>query len=397
MLLPYLFVLVLLFPSYLAVAYYLGLVTARLIGLRDVPPAAGPPRHRFAILIPAHNEAASIAAAVGSCREADYPSSMVRVVVVADNCSDETAERSEQAGAECWRRTDVDQPGKGAALAWAFPRVLAEPIDCVLVMDADCRLDRQTLRTADQFLQAGDRVLQLNHRVTNADASPFSYAAAVGRVLEYDLFFAPKSRLGLAVMLVGTGMVFHRSVLAAIPWESASCAEDTEYTIALTRGAQPIRFVADAHVSCEGVESLDALRIQRTRWARGNIQQGHRQAIRLMFEGLGRGNWRLLDLGWTLLLLSRPLVLLHLACVLLAALGLFVWDRGPTTTVLLALTGCLLALYAIYLGCGVCALGLNAVRLRHLIRTPAVIWQLARIAAAALFGYGANTWIRTPR
>jgi cellulose synthase/poly-beta-1,6-N-acetylglucosamine synthase-like glycosyltransferase len=240
-------------------------------------------------------------------------------------------------------------------------------------------------------------VLQANHRVTNADASPISYVAGVGRTLEYDLFFAPKSRLGLAVLLVGTGMVFHRSVLEAFPWASQSCAEDTEYTVALAESGQPVRFMANAYIRCEGVESLEALRVQRTRWARGNIQAGHRQALSLMISGLVRGRFRLLDLGWTLLLVSRPLVLLHLICVLIGAVSLYAWNASPATATLLALSAALLPLYAVYIGAGVCAMGLNAVRLRHLLRAPGVVLQLGRIAASAVLGIGPSTWIRTPR
>ena len=153
--------------------------------------------------------------------DADYPRELLDVVVIADNCTDATGGRAEQAGARCLTRHAPATPGKGPALTWAFDQLLATDADAFLVMDADCRLERDTLRIVDHFLQDGDRVLQTNHRVTNADASPISYAAAVGRTLEYDLFFAPKSRLGLAVLLVGTGMVFQRSVLAGVSLDLA--------------------------------------------------------------------------------------------------------------------------------------------------------------------------------
>jgi cellulose synthase/poly-beta-1,6-N-acetylglucosamine synthase-like glycosyltransferase len=392
-----LFVILLLLPSYLAVAYYLGLVTARLLGVYDSRPAAQVPRHRLAVVIPAHNEAEQISVAVRSCLEADYPRPLLQVVVVADNCTDATAQIARRAGAECLERTAPDSPGKGPALSWAFEQLLTSQADAIVVLDADCRLELDTLRIADQFLQEGQRVLQANHRVTNADASPISYVAGVGRTLEYDLFFAPKSRLGLAVLLVGTGMVFHRSVLQAFPWTSQSCAEDTEYTIALARRGQSVRFMANAFIRCEGVESLEALRIQRTRWARGNIQAGHRQALALMLSGLLRRQPGLFDLGWTLLLVSRPLVLLHLVCVQIGGVGWYAWDRGPASTMLLGLSAALLPLYAVYVGAGVCAMGLNAIRLRHLLCSPAVVLRLGQIAASAVLGMGRSSWVRTPR
>jgi 1,2-diacylglycerol 3-beta-glucosyltransferase len=391
------FVLLLLLPSYLAVGYYLGLIAARALGCRERRGTDDKPIHRFAIVIPAHDEAENIVGAIQSCLDADYPTELRQVVVVADNSRDATAELAEQSGADCLRRDVPDAPGKGPALQWAFDQLLATPADAFLVLDADCRLEPDVLRIADSFLQGGARVLQANHRVTNADASPFSYAASVGRTLEYDLFFTPKSPLGLAVLLVGTGMVFHRSVLQHLPWTSRSCAEDTEYTIELTRRGERIRFLADAHIRCEGVESLEALRVQRTRWATGNIERGHRQAFRLMAAGLRRGKLRLFDLGWTLLLVSRPLVLAHLACVLLGAALLRMVLPTPAGVTLAWFAAGLIPLYALYFTVGILATGLNATRLQHLVRAPVVVMQMGRIAIAALWGSGNSAWVRTPR
>jgi hypothetical protein len=398
MLLAAFFVLLLLLPSYLAVSYYLVLAAARLAGCRERSPSGKEPRHRIVVVIPAHDEASTVAAAIGSCLGADYPRNLLQVVVVADNCSDETAAIAERSGAEVLRRTAPDARGKGQALQWAFERLLATaPADAFLVLDADSRLEPDVLRAADGLLQEGARAVQTNHFVTNADASPISYAATVGRTLEYDLFFAPKSALGLAVPLVGTGMVFHRSLLEDIPWQARSCAEDTDYTIELVRRGETIRFLADARVRFEGVESFDALRVQRTRWASGNLSGGHRRALRLMLSGLLARDLKQFDLGWTLLLVSRPLVLAHLACVLVgAALLSFVWPT-PTAGLLAALAAALVPLYALYFAMGVVATGINATRLQHLLRAPAVVLQLGRIALAGVLGNDSSTWARTPR
>ncbi len=192
-------------------------------------------------------------------------------------------------------------------------------------------------------------------------------------------------------------MVFHRTLLQEFPWTSHSCAEDTEYTIELTRNGQRIRFLSNAYIRCQGVESLEALRVQRTRWARGNIDTGHGQAFRLIVEGLRRRKLRTVDLGWTLLLISRPLVLAHLCGTLLAALLSWSANPTPTTAILAALTCSLLPLYAVYFGVGVLATGVNATRLNHLFRSPAIVFQLGKIAISALVGMGTSSWVRTPR
>ena len=89
-------------------------------------------------MIPAHNEAAGIAATVASLMAADYPVGKRRVLVIADNCSDDTADRALQAGAEVLERTDDELRGKGYALGVAFDRALADAaVEGVLVIDAD--------------------------------------------------------------------------------------------------------------------------------------------------------------------------------------------------------------------------------------------------------------------
>ncbi len=385
-------------PSFAAGTYYLALVAARWYGCVDQRPASSEPRTQLAILIPAHNEALGIAATIRSCLALDYPPDRYQIVVLADNCDDATAELAREMGVTCWERDDPASPGKGPALGWAFQRLLQGSADAFLVLDADCQLASEALRIVDAFLQAGDRVLQLNHAVCNPDASPISYAAGVGRTLEYDLFFAPKSRLGLSVMLVGTGMVLHRETLERTPWSSTSCAEDTEYTQRLAEQRQPVRFVANAHVRVASVESAEALRIQRGRWAAGNLPLGQRHALRLLWRGIRERNLLLADFAWTLLLLSRPLVLLHLAATL--AVGLLLlprWVPPRLSGMLAGLTLALVPLYGAYLISGIVSLGMNRTRAGHLLRSPGVLLRLCTISLWALIGPRSAHWARTPR
>src|SRR5262245_26771648 len=106
-------------------AYYWILASVALATQAPRVPSTGVVRHRFAILIPAHDEEANIAAVLASCLEQDYPLDHYRIFVVADNCTDRTAAMVTAHGATCLERHDVEQPGKGPALAWAIPQVLA--------------------------------------------------------------------------------------------------------------------------------------------------------------------------------------------------------------------------------------------------------------------------------
>lgn len=397
MILQVLFLVLLLVPSGLVAAYYLVWAVARVAGLQDTKRPAPPARHRIRIVIPAHDEQETLPATLDSCARLDYPRELYAVTVVADNCHDATAQVARQRGVDCIERSDPARPGKGFALGWALDQLRAAPHDALLVLDADCTLDSQALQVLDAFLQDGARVLQANHRVVNADASPISYAAAVGRRLEYDLFFSPKSRCGLAVLLVGTGMLLHRCVLEQDPWSSHSCTEDTEYTLQLARRGLPVRFAANAWVECRGAETVEQLRIQRSRWARGNLALGKSQAARLVRAGWRQRNLLMFDLGVSLLVLSRPLVLLHLATTVLLG-TMLPWLVPGTLSAYLARTSLLVLLgYAVYLALGIASLGLNGTRLRHLLRAPWVVVRLATISLAALVRPRQAPWTRTPR
>src|SRR6476646_7970997 len=110
-------------------------------------PAPGPwpaPRTRFAVMVPAHDEELLIRRTVGSLLALDYPPDMFTVHVIADNCTDSTAERARALGATVHERVDPDQRGKGYALRWLFGRLLPDPAggDAFVIVDADSVVNR---------------------------------------------------------------------------------------------------------------------------------------------------------------------------------------------------------------------------------------------------------------
>jgi len=82
------------------------------------------PKTRFALVIPAHNEAELIGDTLSSIRACDYPQELYEIIVVADNCEDDTKKIVEEHNVTCWLRTDLDNRGKGNVLKWVFPRLL---------------------------------------------------------------------------------------------------------------------------------------------------------------------------------------------------------------------------------------------------------------------------------
>ncbi len=386
-----------LLPAYLVAGYYLGLMAAHFLGARARCAESDAYRHSFAIVIPAHNEEKHILDTLDSCFQLDYPRDRFQVFVVADNCSDRTAGLARQRGARCLERRDPENPGKGQALEWAFPQVLSTACDAIVVLDADCLIDGHALRVFDQCLEEGSLALQANYVTSNPDASTISYVARVGNIVEYELFYAPKSQLGLAVMLVGTGMVFHRELLEQYPWSAQSVTEDAEYTLTLAQAGVRIRFVANVGVRQEAAERLDQLQVQRRRWARGTLGLGRSAALKLIVVGLARTNMLLADFGWTLLVLSRPLTLLHAGLtVVLAGLLALTNPNGPGWA-FLVLAGLAAFAHVVYYSFGVAVLGLNLRRACLLLAAPLVVARLTVISLRSLFAVRDPQWERTLR
>ncbi|MBL8793102.1 MAG: glycosyltransferase [Planctomycetia bacterium] len=373
--------------------YCLGLAVVGLCARSHATPATQR-RQRFAILIPAHNEEDQIETALRCCADLDYPRNRVQVFVIADNCTDRTAALARAGGATCLERHDLSQRGKGPALAWALKQVLPTRPEAVLILDADCRLDRHALRVFNARLAAGEQVLQASYVASNPDGSIASYVAAVANAIENDLFYAPKAVLGLSVLLRGTGMAFRREVLERFPWQAASVVEDVEYTVRLYQGGVRVAFVPEVRVWSAFPEQDRQMQVQRTRWVGGNIRLGVQQAWPLLRQAVAAGRPLLVELAWTLLVSVRSLAV---AQMLLAVL------LGAVAAVLMpglgfgALAGLLLVLYAVYFGLGVTRLGLNVQRMALLLRAPWMVFRMLWIGSASLFPGRTASWERTPR
>jgi 1,2-diacylglycerol 3-beta-glucosyltransferase len=383
-------------PVSLACGYYVFLAAVALLP-RKGGARAGAPRHTFAILIPAHNEEGGLAATLRSCHALDYPRDRYRVFVIADNCDDCTADVARAEGAICLERRDHHQRGKGPALAWGLGHVLREAADAVVVLDADCRLDAHALRSFDAHLAAGHRALQANDVAANPDDSGTSYAVAVGNLIENDLFYAPKSRLGGAVFLRGTGMVFAREILERFPWQAHSVAEDVEYTLGLLWAGERVRFVPEVRVASAFPADSAQLAVQRTRWAAGNLWLTKAEGLGLLLTGLLHRRPLLVDAGWTLLVLSRPLVLLNLfaSCLLTALCTWFApsaFSRGLAWACLL-----LVGLFGLYFGLGVLRLGLSRRRVLLLARAFTTVLRLVAVTCRGAWAGRKLAWVQTPR
>jgi 1,2-diacylglycerol 3-beta-glucosyltransferase len=384
-------------PVSLATVYYLSLSIVALLPRRGICGKFQRPINNFIILIPAHDEENSVGNTIRSCLESEYPLDMFDVWVVADNCTDRTAEVAQSFGAKCLIREDQSRLGKGDALAWGFDRLKSAGNDAFVIVDADCFLDRRALGFIDLHLQEGAEALQVSDTGSNTDDGPTSYMLAVGNLIENHLFYAPKSRLALPVFLRGTGMVLRRTLLERIPWKAQNIAEDLEYSLQLVRAGVRVRFLDQIWVKSRFPVNPLQLDVQRNRWAKGSVGFGKTHALQLMVEGLRNCSVSLFDAGWTLLVLSRPLFLLGLLCAISICL-LARWVVPGVASDVLFVTSLILAgINALYFGLGIVLLGLTPSRLRLLLSVPLVLARLTWISLRGLAGVNGMPWVRTPR
>jgi len=182
------------------------------------------PRHRFAIAIPAHNEEGTIGSTLDQLHRQNYPPELFDIYVACDNCSDSTALEVRAHGGIACERIDSKQRGKGYALAWLYPHILAAPqaYHAIVVFDADSQADPGFLRAMAAALAAGHRVAQGQHIIANPTAGWFPAVMFTAFAMDNRLRNLGRSNLGLSSKLMGDGMCFAREVLERHPWQAAS-------------------------------------------------------------------------------------------------------------------------------------------------------------------------------
>jgi cellulose synthase/poly-beta-1,6-N-acetylglucosamine synthase-like glycosyltransferase len=385
-------VLLLAAPVALATGY---LVLLTLLSWWPRAPEPIPPRIRFVVVVPAHDEAQGIARTVGSLLAMDYPRELYRVLVVADNCTDDTADRARAAGALVLPRYDPTRRGKGHALAHAFQHVLREGrADAVVVVDADTVVSPNLLRSFSARLACGASAVQADYGVSNPGASWRTCLMAVALSAVHTLRSVARERLGLSSGLFGNGMCFLTSLLRAVPHDAFSVVEDLEYGIALGDAGHRVHYAHEARVYGEMPGGERAGRTQRRRWEEGRRSMVRLHARRLLVRGLQERDPLALDLALDLLV--PPLATLAVATALgLAASVALSWGVGHVVPAGWAWAGCALGL----LGYGLRAWQLSGTGLRGLASlgyAPVYIgWKIVLLARRP--SRAAGEWVRTAR
>jgi len=192
---------------------------------------------KFAIVVPAHNEGKIIAKTIYSLSGLIYPKKNFEVFVVADNCTDNTAQVSRSLGTTVLERTNKDKTGKGYALRWAFDKILAknDAFDAIIVVDADSLISGNYLEVMNYYLEQGSRVIQSSDLVLPNPGNWSIEATRIGFLLYNYVKPLGRKVLNFNMGLRGNGMCFSSEVLKEVPWKAWSLIEDVEYGLILQK------------------------------------------------------------------------------------------------------------------------------------------------------------------
>ncbi len=290
----------------LASALYLAFLS--LCSARSAAPAVD---HTifFDIVVPAHNEERGIAATIASLRAMEYPPDRFRILVVADNCVDETARVARDAGATVLERTHATERGKGYALAHAYEQSLAAGLaSAIVVIDADTSVTTNLLSAFSARFAAGADAVQAEYGVRNPFDSWRTRLMVVALAMFHTVRSLGRERLRLSCGLRGNGMGFSTTVIRRVPPRAFSIVEDVEYGAALALERVRVMYVGEAEVHGDMPASSAASKTQRERWEGGRLELIKTLVPSLMRASRGRG-WSIpFDLALDLLV--PPLTLL---------------------------------------------------------------------------------------
>ena len=350
-------------------------------------------RRRLAILVPAHNESIGILPTL-----ADIKSQLLaedRLLVVADNCTDDTAHVARTGGAEVIERNDAAKLGKGYALDIGLRHLGLDPPEIVIIIDADCRVDGGAIDQLALTCAATGRPVQALHIMTSPDKSSVNHQVAefAGRV-KLSLRQRGLSALGLPCMLMGTGMAFPWDVVRTADFTSGSIVEDLKLGLELSMAGYSPIFCPSASVTSEFPSSVIGAKSQRKRWEQGHINMILKDAPRLLSLAMARRNPNLLALSLDLMVppLSLLGILITGVFAVTAVTAYFGYSFAAFTISTATVLGYVIGVFIAWLKCGRDVLPATAI----LSIAPYVIGKLG-LYRQVLSGKGDMQWNRTDR
>ena len=290
-----------------------------------------PMNKRYAVLISARNEANVIGNLIDCLHSQTYPSELIDIWLVADNCTDNTAEVARNMGCHVIERFNKEQVGKGYALTYLLDQMnesgASDPYDAFFVFDADNKLDKHYIEEMNKGFQAGFKILTSYRNSVNLSDNWVSSGSALWFIRESRFVSASRMWLGNSCHVGGTGFMFSQEIMRRNNgWKFHLLTEDLEFTMDGLEGGPPLGSCAPPILYDEQPVTFAQSWRQRLRWSKGFLQVFRYYGPALIKRAVRERDFSAVD--FTLLLC--PFTVLGIARVLLgmlfAACGFVTWQ-----------------------------------------------------------------------
>lgn len=341
---------------------------------------------KLGVVIPAHNEAGGIAACVKSVLACQSTGVDLQVVVIADNCTDMTAQVAKEAGARVIVRMDQANRGKGFALDVAFGRLLREGIEAFVVIDADTEVASNFITEMAHAFQQGADAVQCRYLVNNAQATFRTRLMNVALLAFNVLRPLGRNAIGSSAGIFGNGFGLSATTLREVPYSARSVVEDLEYHLKLVKAGKKVRFLNSTTVRAEMPVGGRAVQTQRSRWEGGRIRMMLDFAPSLTRD-IAKGEGRFVEPLLDLLLLPLAFHVVLLASLMVVPNPLLkIYAASSLTLVLFHV------LSAVWVGDG------TKSDVLALLGAPLyILWKMTMVRSVVRSSRKKAEWVRTER
>ena len=253
--------------------YQTAISLCSLIKLKDKPYLTNK-NHKFMAIIPAHNEEMVVSNLIESLKNQTYDKKLYDIYVIADNCTDNTANIARRAGAIVLERFDPAHKTKGYALQWFLKQKIEEnaDYDAFFVFDADNIVDKDFILNMNKKLCQGEDVVQGYRDIKNPTDNWITAGYALFYWTMHRLYHLARYNVGLSTLLNGTGFMVRFDVVKPNGWQTETLTEDIEFSLKRIIKGKKLGWATDAIVYDEQPTSFKQSWSQRSRWTVGHMQ-----------------------------------------------------------------------------------------------------------------------------
>lgn len=277
--------------------------------------------HKFAFIIAARNEQAVIGNLINSIKQQNYPAELIDVIVVADNCTDDTAQIAREHDAICYERFNNMLVGKGYALDYCFNKIVEQfgdytAYDGYFIFDADNVIDKNYVKEMNKVFDRGYNVITSYRNSKNYDTNWITSGYSLWFIREAKYLNNPRMMLKTSCAVSGTGFLVNSSIIKkSNGWKFNLLTEDIQFSVVNILEGEKIGYCESAMFYDEQPTTFKQSWNQRMRWSKGFYQvmfRYGRELIAMMFK-----KREMFVSCYDMFMTLAPATLLSIGCILL--------------------------------------------------------------------------------